>query len=80
MSFLLISDKEADTMMWQQGGYGVIDSGVHSGATTGAHSVRGDDGDEDTALFFNMDSQEYTGFTPDQVDGGFSILVMLKIA
>jgi hypothetical protein len=52
--------------MWQQGGY--IDSGVHSGATTGAHSVR-DDGDEDQALFFNLDSQEYTGFTPDQVDG-----------
>lgn len=60
--------------MWQQGGY--LDSGVQSGATTGAHSVRDDE--EDSALFFNLDSQEYTGFTPDQVDEMNSELTMTR--
>jgi hypothetical protein len=53
--------------MWQQGGYG-MDSGVHSGATTGAHSIREEDMD-DGSLLFDLDSQGYSGFTPDQVDG-----------
>lgn len=54
--------------MWQQGGYGVLDSGVHSGATTGAHSIREEELGEDP-LLFDLDSQGYTGFTQDQVDG-----------
>jgi len=53
--------------MWQQGGYSVLDSGVQSGATTGAHSVREEELDD--PLLFDLDSQGYTGFTPDQVDG-----------
>jgi hypothetical protein len=65
--FIQFVAKEADTIMWQQGGYGVLDSGVHSGATTGAHSVREEELDD--PLLFDLDSQGYTGFTPDQVDG-----------
>jgi len=53
--------------MWQQGGYGVLDSGVHSGATTGAHSVRDDELED--PLLLDLDSQGYAGFTPEQVDG-----------
>ena len=63
----MVADKDADTMMWQQGGYGVVDSGVHSGVTTGAHSIR--DEEMDDPLLFDLDSQGYTGFTQEQVEG-----------
>ena len=61
--------KEAETIMWQQGGYGMVDSGIHSGVTTGAHSIR--DEEMEDAMLFDLDSQGYTGsgFTPDQVEG-----------
>jgi len=54
--------------MWQQGGYGVLDSGIHSGATTGAHSLRDEEMD-DGSLLFDLDSQGYSGFTTGEVDG-----------
>jgi catenin beta 1 len=57
-------NKDADAIMWQ-GNY-ILDSGVHSGATTGAHSIREEEMDD--PLLFDLDSQGYSGFTPDQVD------------
>jgi len=61
------SNKNSEALMWQQGGYGVIDSGVHSGVTTGEPSIRDEDMD-DSSLLFDLDSQGYSGFTTEQVD------------
>ncbi|XP_018911106.1 armadillo segment polarity protein isoform X2 [Bemisia tabaci] len=57
--------KEEQTLMWAQNAY-MADSGIHSGATTQAPSVK-DEIDSDQ-LMFDLDHGFTQGFTQDQVD------------
>jgi hypothetical protein len=70
------ADKEAETLMWQQGSYlgPTQDSGIHSGVPSQAPSLTGkdlgpdeDEGAEDS-LMFDLD-HGFTHYTQDQVDG-----------
>ena len=62
--------KEEQTLMWAQNSY-MADSGIHSGATTQAPSVK-DEIDSDQ-LMFDLDHGFTQGFTQDQVDGNHAI-------
>jgi len=77
-------DTSRQTLMWQQNQY-MADSGIHSGATTGAPSVSskqgldGLDGCDDLdpqRLMYDFDNG-YTqgGYTQDQVDGSCTNLL-----
>lgn len=77
------ADKEAETLMWQQGSYlgPAQDSGIHSGVPSQAASLTGkdmgpedDEGAEDS-LMFDLDHGFTHSFTQDQVDGKFVVCV-----
>jgi hypothetical protein len=72
------SDREAETLMWQQGSYlaPTQDSGIHSGVPSQTPSLVGRDqaGDDDEGaedgLLFDMDHSTFTNsFTQGEVDG-----------
>lgn len=66
------------TMMWQQGGQYLPESGIHSGGTTQAHSITDKEDDlEREQLIYELNQGFSHGFTQDQVDGKY-LLFKLK--
>lgn len=59
--------------MWQQNSY-LGDSGINSGAATQVPSLSGKE-DEEMDLF-DLDQGYTQGFTQDQVDGKFNVLLI----
>lgn len=70
------STKE-QTLMWQQNSY-MVDSGIHSGATTQVPSLSGKE-DEDMDLF-DLDQGFSQQFTQDQVDGNLPHFILPNFA
>lgn len=73
-SYVPLSDGVDKTIMWQNQYIG--DSGIHSGATTQAHSVSSKHGPEEmdssmdpNQLVFDLDHGFAQGFTQEQVNG-----------
>lgn len=83
-----MDNKQRQTLMWQQGQY-MSDSGIHSGLTThGPPSVSSKHGLDEmetgnemdtTQMMFDFDQGFNQGFTQEQVDGDYSIILYCVI-
>nr|UCC70943.1 armadillo segment polarity protein [Cyrtorhinus lividipennis] len=61
------SSKE-QTLLWQQNNYLAGDSGIHSGATTQAPSLSGNEEEMENDLMFELEPGFSQGFTQEQVE------------